>query len=1083
MKHCRRARHPIIAVLLAIGTGIAQAADEAPVAIEAVCTAASMAELPATLDFDAEFARVEAMQAAQDPQMLTVGCRAWAFALRNGPALQVLRAQANVGSSLFWQGRPIEARTLLADAYPRLLAVQPPRWSDAAETAGLLSAFHFQRNETDAALLWTQRGVDAAAQPGSGIDARSLLRLRMNLAELLSGLRRMREAEAMVDGLIAQTTLVPDFVSEHGNLLHTRSVLLQRQDRIEAGIAASRAEIAFREKSLPKENVGMALALQTLGVLLTSAARYSEAEAALRDAIRVGSTGGTDLWAGLAGAYESLSRLLEQRGQPVQALQAAREAVALLDAGPAGKTPRAARPLRYLAQAQLASGDVGGALITLRRALALLDSGQGRTDTDTEWALRLAHLRVLLVLGDLEGAQAASERSAVVLAGLPLAPRERSDLLAAQAAVAHRRGDEAAAQKLLDEADAALAALFPISHPQRVGLQVQRCAWWGRDCATLAAQAAISDQPKLRAQAALALALRAASGAGKPQAQAQAQLAMAAALDAAAPDLQWQADATYFAVLRAAGRRTEAIFFGKTALGLLEGMRNSLLPLGAGAEAQYLADKGGLYRDVAAELLKVGRVPEALDVLRLLKRSEQNDFNERAATAPADGLNLTPQEQAWQRSLDAVGAKGQQRASEIERLRRLAAAQHATPEEAARLKHLQAEQTLARPAVQASLDAVLAEFRLAARLSERRKATTTASANQLHGERPRDARSLHAYFISGPDRLSLLLLGPHRQQILQLPLPAATLGRQVGALLDAVRRQAPVLSQSQALYEVLGRPIDAAARQQGAERIVLWLDGALRYLPLGLLHDGRQFLAERYAFSVVGPAGTARREANVPALTQVHAWGVTLALADLPALPGVGAELCGIVDGPLRGLSADATRITQCHGALPGQADTNAFFTASALAAAGPAAPVGGVIHIGTHFVLRPGNASKSWLLLGDGSRLTLDRMRELPLGSPRLVTLSACETAVPGGVDADGRELEGLAGTLLSQGAAQVLASLWRVDDPSTAQLMRGLYQALARQSGDVPAALQQAQRAAILADLPARSWAAFEVLQAAPQ
>ncbi len=1062
----------------------AQAAADAPVpSITSVCPADSIAEPPATLDYDTEFARVEALQVAQDPQMLPVGCRAWAYALKHGPAVQVIRAQANVGSSLLWQRRPVEARALLADAYPQLLATQPPRWADAAETAGLLGAYHYQRNEVDAALLWTQRGIDAAAQPGSGIDARSLLRLRMNLGELLSGMRKLAEAESLVDGLLEQTRgQQPEFAFEQAALMHTRALLLMRQDRIEEGMAAARAEIAFRQDAATSDKVGLALALQNLGTLLTTSARYDEAEAALRDAIRAGSAGGTDLWAGLAGAYESLSRLLLQRGRTAQALDAARQAVALLDAGPEGKAPRAARPLRYLAQAQLASGDVGGALDTLRRGLALLDSGQGRTDTDTEWALRLEHLRVLLALGDLAAAQEASERAAAMMARLPLGPSDRAALLAAQAAVAHRRGDEAAAQTLLAEADAALSSLFTAGHPQRIALQIQRCAWWGRDCSTLAALANASGLPGLRARAALALSLQAATGkGGSGKAREQAAVAISAALEAAAPDLQWQAESAYFAALAAEGRRTEAIFFGKLALGVLQGLRDSVLVLGPNAEAQYLADKGELYRGLAAELLSAGRVPEALEVLALLKRSEQNDFNERAAAVPTQGLNLTPQEQAWQRSFDAVGAAGRQQASELEALRRLAAAQRLTSREAARLQQLQAGQAQARLAVEAQLEAVLAELRQTAGA---KSAALGASQLPRHA-RPRDAQTLYVYFVSGPDRLSLLAVGPRGQQIQHLPLPASALATQVGTLLDAVRKQDAVMPQAQALYQAIGRSIDRAARQQGATRIVFWLDGALRYLPPGLLHDGRQFLAERYALSIVGGPTSAAQPAALSQtrLPQIHAWGVTLPLAGLPALPGVGAELCGIVDGPLRGLSPGADRILHCSGALPGEADANAYFTAEALSAAGPTAQAGSFVHIGTHFVLRPGNVSKSWLLLGDGSRLTLDRMHELSLGTPRLLTLSACETAVPGGVDADGRELEGLAGTLLGQGAEQVMASLWRVDDPSTAQLMHGIYEALARQPGDVPAALQRAQQAAIQAGLPSRAWAAFVVLQPAPR
>jgi CHAT domain-containing protein len=142
--------------------------------------------------------------------------------------------------------------------------------------------------------------------------------------------------------------------------------------------------------------------------------------------------------------------------------------------------------------------------------------------------------------------------------------------------------------------------------------------------------------------------------------------------------------------------------------------------------------------------------------------------------------------------------------------------------------------------------------------------------------------------------------------------------------------------------------------------------------------------------------------------------------------------------------------------------------------------PADALLHMGTHFVLRPGNVSKSWLLMGDGAKLSLERLRGLPLGQPALVTLSACETGV-GGERADGREIDGLAGALLDNGARQVIASLWRVDDRSTAQLMHRLYAEIKRAPDDVALALHRAQGAALRAgSAHPYHWAAFTLATA---
>jgi CHAT domain-containing protein len=117
------------------------------------------------------------------------------------------------------------------------------------------------------------------------------------------------------------------------------------------------------------------------------------------------------------------------------------------------------------------------------------------------------------------------------------------------------------------------------------------------------------------------------------------------------------------------------------------------------------------------------------------------------------------------------------------------------------------------------------------------------------------------------------------------------------------------------------------------------------------------------------------------------------------------------------------------------------------------------ILHIGTHFSLRPGNVMRSFLVLGDGSRMSLDSIAKLSFAGIDLVTLSACQTALGGAVSGDGREIEGLSAIVQHAGARQVIASLWQVEDKSTALLMRQLYSHLAKSGVDAARALQQSQ------------------------
>jgi CHAT domain-containing protein len=173
-------------------------------------------------------------------------------------------------------------------------------------------------------------------------------------------------------------------------------------------------------------------------------------------------------------------------------------------------------------------------------------------------------------------------------------------------------------------------------------------------------------------------------------------------------------------------------------------------------------------------------------------------------------------------------------------------------------------------------------------------------------------------------------------------------------------------------------------------------------------------------------------------------------------------ELCDVVRGPIEGLSArgrTCPREQVGAGALRGDGFADAAFTAAKFRTSLAEDRAFSVLHLGTHFSLRPGNARRSFLLLGDGSQLTLDAIGELDFTGLRLVTLSACQSALGGATTDDGREVEGLSAIVQRRGAQHVVASLWRVEDRSTAQLMREMYAAFAKAGADAAGALRTSQ------------------------
>jgi CHAT domain-containing protein len=1053
--------------------------------------------------------RLRIAQPQGQPVALEIACRAWRQVRRDsaGDAVLQLDWQGNVGASLLWLRRSAEAQPLFEAVFAGLQAAGPAQGARAGTVAGMLALIHHQRGQPEPALQWSQQAVDALAGASVGVTASDRLRVRINHGTLLSSQRRFDAAQNTFSTLLAEAQAQPDALgAEAAAALGGLAMVARRQSRFDEALAITEREIAWRQAHVPQDPVNLVNALQNRGTLLTLLARHDQAEPALQAALaqaqRAEAAGGVDLFGHQAALRESLSGLMLARGRPDDARQMAAEAVQRMAASPEGRSPRGARPLRRLAEAELALGLLADGMASYQQALALLAGGRtGAADADTLQAVRLGHARALLELGDLDEAAAALQQ--VAADARPLAPAERALHQALMAALAQRRGDSAGALAAWAAADAALADSLSAQHPQRRLLAAQRCELQASLCAGLASAAnnnadASADAPEAEALVQLSLARRARADGDAARANAAARQTLTAALASGQPRLLWPAYALLADLQADAGQPAAAIFFGKLALASVQQQRERLLPMGAVADARYLADKAPLYRRVAEWLLQAQRLPEALDVMRLLKQHEQAQYQQRGAPAGADaradspgGVGLSPAEQAALRQLDGAATSADN--ADLQRLAALAAAQRITPDERQQLARLQQAEAARAAERLARLDGALA-------LLQRQPAAPPRGAPAMAASNRPAAGSLHVHLLAGEQQLSLLLTGPRGSRLHQLPLPAASLALQIGQLRDQLQQpasgrsddHADVLPQARQLHAALGRWIDAAARAQGAQRLVLWLDGPLRYLPLGLLHDGRQHLAQRYQLLVAG-ATTASSTPRGPGLPPpsagdtLAAFGVTQALQGLPALPGVADELCDIVAGPVLGLDASTAGNT-CgpggagRGPLAGRGRLNGHFTEASLAAAARGAVPGQLLHIGTHFVLRPGQVSKSWLLLGDGERLPMARLRSLPLGTPRLVTLSACETAVSDGGGGNGREVDGLAATLLDNGAQQVLASLWRVDDRATARFMQHFYRAYARLRGDAAAALQAAQRASLAEGAPARHWAAFVLVGQPP-
>jgi len=125
------------------------------------------------------------------------------------------------------------------------------------------------------------------------------------------------------------------------------------------------------------------------------------------------------------------------------------------------------------------------------------------------------------------------------------------------------------------------------------------------------------------------------------------------------------------------------------------------------------------------------------------------------------------------------------------------------------------------------------------------------------------------------------------------------------------------------------------------------------------------------------------------------------------------------------------------------------------------------IVHIATHGVVNTEHPELSGIVLSLVDRsgksedgfLQLHDIYNLDLSQTQLVVLSACRTAL--GKEVTGEGVIGLTRGFMYAGSKSVIASLWKVDDHATAELMQHFYQAMFDEGLPPSAALRKAKEA----------------------
>jgi CHAT domain-containing protein len=299
------------------------------------------------------------------------------------------------------------------------------------------------------------------------------------------------------------------------------------------------------------------------------------------------------------------------------------------------------------------------------------------------------------------------------------------------------------------------------------------------------------------------------------------------------------------------------------------------------------------------------------------------------------------------------------------------------------------------------------------------------------------------YVIPRIDQLELLLITSDR-----LPFRHSVPAAKRDALLAVVKdfigeitnlrkiNTTSYLKSAQQLYQWIIAPLELNLQLQKIDTLLFCVGSGLRTLPLPALHDGKQFLTEKYSL------------ARIPAFKFTDSNYVDIKKSQVLAMGA--SDFVNSSQQPLPAVPLELKTIAQ---EWPTQSFVNKDFTVVNLQSERLRQKFG-IIHLATHAEFKPGTPNNSYIQFWD-TQLKLNQIRDLGWNNPpvELLVLSACRT----GLGDKNVEL-GFAGLAVQAGVKSALASIWYVSDAGTLALMSEFYHQL--KTAPIKAeALRQAQ------------------------
>jgi CHAT domain-containing protein len=478
-----------------------------------------------------------------------------------------------------------------------------------------------------------------------------------------------------------------------------------------------------------------------------------------------------------------------------------------------------------------------------------------------------------------------------------------------------------------------------------------------------------------------------------------------------------------------------AILFHKQSVNISESIRKENQSLSSNLQASYTERVASTYRNLADLLIAQGRIGEAQQVLERLKLQELNDFTKgtRSATTISD-IELNTNETKIKDKHTSLIAFGQKYYN---------CDQPGNP--CPQYNELKTQyQTLSKE-FQAFVESIKTQ-----RTEDRATNLANATKDFQNAKRIIDANpdSILIYPLVLEDKTRILwsskggvfsknAVCPLNQKILSAKV------EKFSSLLSNRGDETQLKAVGKELYDCLIKPIEPELTANQIKHLIFIPDRITNYIPFGALHDGKQYLAQRYATSNILAVSITNIRDTLPKNVQdvtVAGFGLSVAKENgkFPALHNVDNELHSIIK----------TTPQDKSGLFPGKIFLNEAFDRATLERQFSGHKI---IHIATHGEFVAGNARSSFFLLGNGEHFTIPDIQSLQhLQDVHLVILSACETG-KGGTTAENRnraeigsEVAGLSSYFIGDPdirAKAVLSSLWKVSDNSTALMMQQFY------------------------------------------